>query len=66
MATQFDMLCDVLPGRDSWKFIVRVLRMWSISSFMKPNEINSLEMVLIDEKGGKIHASLRKQLLYLF
>ncbi|GAU49925.1 hypothetical protein TSUD_408260 [Trifolium subterraneum] len=58
MASRFDMLCDVLPGRDSWKFKVGVLRKWSISSFMKPNEMNSLEMVLIDEKGGKIHASL--------
>ncbi|CAJ2647173.1 unnamed protein product [Trifolium pratense] len=50
MATQFDMLCDVLPGHNSWKFKVRVLRMWAISSFMKPNELNSMEMVLIDEK----------------
>ncbi|XP_045802954.1 uncharacterized protein LOC123896630 [Trifolium pratense] len=62
MATQFDMLCDVLPGHNSWKFKVRVLRMWAISSFMKPNELNSMEMVLIDEKGGKIHALIRKEL----
>ncbi|CAJ2638802.1 unnamed protein product [Trifolium pratense] len=66
MATQFDMLCDVLPGHNSWKFKVRVLRMWAISSFMKPNELNSMEMVLIDEKGGKIHALIRKELVYLF
>ncbi|XP_045802201.1 uncharacterized protein LOC123895755 [Trifolium pratense] len=51
MATQFDMLCDVLPGHNSWKFKVRVLRMWAISSFMKPNELNSMEMVLIDGNG---------------
>jgi hypothetical protein len=50
MATHFDMLYDVVPGRDSWKFKVRVLHMWSIDSFMKPGEISSLEMVLIDEK----------------
>ncbi|MCI14150.1 replication factor A protein [Trifolium medium] len=35
-------------------------------SFMKPDEVNSLEMVLIDEKGDKIHASVRRQMLYLF
>jgi hypothetical protein len=47
MGTHFDMLCDVVPGRDFWKFKVRVLRMWSIDSFMKPGEISSLEMVCL-------------------
>jgi hypothetical protein len=50
MVTHFDMFCDVVPGRENWNFKVRVLRMWSIDSFMKPGEISSLEMVLIDEK----------------
>ncbi|XP_045814710.1 uncharacterized protein LOC123921661 [Trifolium pratense] len=66
MGSSFDMLSDVIPGRDSWNFRVRVLRMWPVHSFMSPGEVNGLEMVLIDEKGGKIHASIRKQLLYLF
>jgi hypothetical protein len=50
METPFDLLCDVLPGRENWRFKVRVLRMWTIDSFMKPDEISSLELVLIDEK----------------
>ncbi|MCH82068.1 transcription initiation factor TFIID subunit 15b-like, partial [Trifolium medium] len=50
MGTPFDMLCDVLPGRDSWKFRVGVLRLWPVYSFLKSDEINGLEMVLIDEK----------------
>jgi hypothetical protein len=50
METKFDMLSDVLPGRESWRFKVRLLRLWSIDSFMKPGEINSLKMVFIDEK----------------
>ncbi|XP_045799478.1 replication protein A 70 kDa DNA-binding subunit-like [Trifolium pratense] len=54
------------PGRDSWRFKVRVLRLWSVSAFLRPDQVNSLEMVLIDEKGAKIHASIRRQLLYLF
>lgn len=32
----------------------------------EPEQPNSLEMVLIDEKGAKIHATVRKQLLYVF
>ncbi|MCI24788.1 replication factor A protein, partial [Trifolium medium] len=27
---------------------------------------SSLEMVLVDEKGGKMHATVRKQLIYMF
>ncbi|WJX62061.1 hypothetical protein P8452_47097 [Trifolium repens] len=66
MNTAFDMLGSVSPGRESWRFKVRVLRLWTVSSFMKPDQANSIEMVLIDEKGAKIHASVRRQLMYVF
>jgi hypothetical protein len=46
----FDMLGPVSPGKESWRFKVRVLRLWSVASFMRPDQVNSLEMVLIDEK----------------
>ncbi|MCH87563.1 replication factor A protein, partial [Trifolium medium] len=49
MAAAFDFLCDVVPGKTSWRF-----------------KVNSVEMVLVDSKGGKIQATIRKQLLYLF
>ncbi|CAJ2664707.1 replication protein A 70 kDa DNA-binding subunit A-like [Trifolium pratense] len=66
MDSTFDMLCDVVPGRESWRVKVRVIRVWEVPNFLNPDQINSIEMVLIDEKGGKIHATIRKQLLYLF
>ncbi|KAK2392196.1 replication protein A 70 kDa DNA-binding subunit E [Trifolium repens] len=66
MDSAFDLLGAVTPGKDSWRFKVRVLRLWNTYSFLKPDVVNSLEMVLIDEKGSKIHASIRRQLLYLF
>ncbi|WJX65170.1 hypothetical protein P8452_49860 [Trifolium repens] len=55
------MLSPVSPGKESWRFKARVLRLWTVASFMKPNQVNSPEMVLIDEKGGKIHATVRRQ-----
>ncbi|KAK2445649.1 replication protein A 70 kDa DNA-binding subunit [Trifolium repens] len=61
----FDMLGPVSPGKESWRFKVRVLRLWSVASFMRPDQVNSLKMVLIDEKGGKIHTTVRSQLLYM-
>ncbi|KAK2384292.1 hypothetical protein P8452_39219 [Trifolium repens] len=59
------MLSPVSPGKESRRFKARVLRLWTLASFMKPNQVNSLEMVLIDEKGGKIHATVLRQLLYM-
>jgi len=44
-------LCDVVPSRDAWRFVVRVIRLWEVPLF------SSIEMV-------KIHATIRKQLMY--
>jgi hypothetical protein len=46
----FDMLGSVSSGKEGWRFKVRVLRLWTVASFMKPDQVNSLEMVLIDDK----------------
>jgi hypothetical protein len=43
-------LADIVPGRENWRIKVRVLRMWEVLAFLKPDETNSLEMVLIDHK----------------
>ncbi|PNX97803.1 replication factor A protein [Trifolium pratense] len=46
--------------------MVRVLRLWKLPAFLNSSETNSIEMMLVDEKGGNIHASIRKQFLYMF
>lgn len=50
MENSFDSLCDVLPGRETWRIKVCVDRLWAVQTFMKHDQINSLEMVLVDEK----------------
>jgi len=50
--SNFNLLFDVAPVRESWKFIVRVVRLWEVSVFLHPEQVNSVEMVLIDEKVG--------------
>ncbi|WJX90499.1 Pyruvate dehydrogenase complex component E2 1 [Trifolium repens] len=57
---------EILPGKEDAVIRVRVVRMWKAPGFLNPSETNSLEMVLIDAKGGKIHASVRKHLLQMF
>ncbi|AES99245.1 replication factor A protein 1 [Medicago truncatula] len=66
MEKLFHSVSEIALGEDGWKIKVRVLRLWEVPSFLKPDQTNSLEMVLIDEMGTKIHASVRKQLFYVF
>ncbi|KAK2411272.1 replication protein A 70 kDa DNA-binding subunit B [Trifolium repens] len=63
---KFDDVCEIVPTQEYVRIQVRVLRLWKVPVFLIPGETSSIEMVLVDEKGGKIHASIRKQLLYMF
>ncbi|MCI88471.1 replication factor A protein, partial [Trifolium medium] len=48
MASRFDFLCDVVLGRTSWWFKVRVVRIWEVTGYLKADQINSVEMVFVD------------------
>jgi hypothetical protein len=50
MSRVFDMLGVIYPGREAWSIKVRVISLWTVNSVFRANQINSLEMVLIDEK----------------
>ncbi|CAJ2679772.1 unnamed protein product [Trifolium pratense] len=50
-------LYDAVPGRTSWRFKVRVTRIWEVTGYLR-------EWFFL--MGGKIHSTVRKQLLYLF
>ncbi|GAU50770.1 hypothetical protein TSUD_410670 [Trifolium subterraneum] len=63
---KFDDVADILPNKEAIRIMVRVPRLWKVPSFFNTFDTNSIEMVLVDEKGSKIHASFRKQLLYMF
>ncbi|KAK2398932.1 replication factor A protein [Trifolium repens] len=64
--SKIDDVADIASGRDNFCIRVRVVRLWKVHAFLNPSEYSSIEMVLIDEKGGKIHASIRKQLIGLY
>ncbi|TKY53757.1 Replication protein A 70 kDa DNA-binding subunit [Spatholobus suberectus] len=46
--------------------MVRVVCLWQVADFNRQKLPFSLEMVLLDGKGDKIHASVRKTLVYKF
>lgn len=49
MDKSLDLVNDIVPGRLNWRIKVRVIRMWEVPTFLKPNQANSLEMVLLDQ-----------------
>lgn len=49
MDKSLDLVNDIVPGRLNWRIRVRVVRMWEVPTFLKPNQANSLEMVLLDQ-----------------
>ncbi|KAK8464694.1 hypothetical protein PHAVU_010G059600 [Phaseolus vulgaris] len=59
-------LNDVNLSKETWNVVVRVLRLWCVQDFTKQKIPFSLEMVLQDEEGVRIHASVRRTLIYKF
>jgi hypothetical protein len=55
MSSHFDMVGVIYPGTEIWRIKVRVLSMWTVKSVFRANQVNSVEMVLIDEKVLVIH-----------
>ncbi|XP_068480801.1 replication factor A protein 1-like [Phaseolus vulgaris] len=59
-------LNDVNSTKETWNVVVRVLRLWCVQDFTKQKIPFSLEMVLQDEEGVRIHASVRRTPIYKF
>ncbi|XP_019266001.1 PREDICTED: uncharacterized protein LOC109243509 [Nicotiana attenuata] len=66
MAAKFDFINDITISKMQWKLKVRVVRMWEKPDRFNPGSIFSIELVLQDEKGDRIHASIGKSVLHIF
>ncbi|KAH0720725.1 hypothetical protein KY285_005598 [Solanum tuberosum] len=56
----YSLLSDLDTTRDDWLVKVRVCRMWEFKNYKRSNEMISLDMILIDEKGTLVHAVIWK------
>uniref|UniRef100_A0A3Q7IGZ1 Uncharacterized protein n=1 Tax=Solanum lycopersicum TaxID=4081 RepID=A0A3Q7IGZ1_SOLLC len=66
------LISDLDTSRDNWLIKVRVCRMWEFKNYKRSNEMISLDMILIEEKGtlvytviwrnqvNRFHANLRE------
>ncbi|KAL6534867.1 hypothetical protein OROGR_013542 [Orobanche gracilis] len=66
MAIKVDDVSVVTASKDTWNIVTKVIRLWVSPSFSGGKLPFSMELVLMDSKGCKIHASVRKTLVYRF
>jgi len=50
MKKSLDCLSEIVSGKDAWRIKLHIVRIWEVPTFLNPDQTNSLEMVLIDEK----------------
>ncbi|XP_057444263.1 uncharacterized protein LOC130736447 [Lotus japonicus] len=61
-----DDLATINASKENWTIVVKVNRLWVSPSLYGLKLPFSMDMVLMDGKGCKIHASVSKTLIYRF
>ncbi|KAL0864345.1 hypothetical protein Bca101_043463 [Brassica carinata] len=63
MAANCDKVILLKPFKTEWKIMVKIIRLWRRYSI---RGIESIEMVLLDASGDKIHATVKRDLVPQF
>ncbi|PUZ46273.1 hypothetical protein GQ55_7G044000 [Panicum hallii var. hallii] len=63
---EYNLLSQINPTRHNWRIKVRITRMWQVSGTSKGKDFSSLELILIDEEGQGITASIGQKDLNKF
>ncbi|KAJ1402374.1 hypothetical protein SESBI_28066 [Sesbania bispinosa] len=68
MASRYDLICNVNGGPEHkiWRIKVRVIRLWRSSYFKDNNNKPMIELVVLDEQGGRIQCTVKSIHVYLF
>ncbi|XLT72247.1 hypothetical protein HN873_028673, partial [Arachis hypogaea] len=61
-----DRVADINPTKLGWNLVVGVVRLYELCSQSNPADVYSLEMVLQDEQGDRIHCSIPKANIVVF
>ncbi|XP_057437330.1 uncharacterized protein LOC130729560 isoform X2 [Lotus japonicus] len=59
-SVSIDSVLALCPPNHNWRIKVRVVRLWIADSYTGDNKPVSMELILVDQYGGKIQASIRK------
>ncbi|RYR18402.1 hypothetical protein Ahy_B03g063021 [Arachis hypogaea] len=66
MTNVMDMVNKINLEKEAWNLKVRVIRLWTVPTFTGQLLPNSMEMILVDESGCKIQATVQKTMIYRF
>ncbi|XP_061339398.1 uncharacterized protein LOC133286069 [Gastrolobium bilobum] len=62
MYSKYDFIKDLNPSKEEWRIKARVVRTWKVPNFQQKNLDDNVEMILLDEKGGRVHAAIKGSL----
>ncbi|WJX39037.1 hypothetical protein P8452_26627 [Trifolium repens] len=62
----FSKIQEINSDKSTWNTKAKIIRLWEVSDFNHNTIPFSIEMVLMDADGGRIHATVRKTLIYKF
>jgi len=63
---EFSPISEITTEKTFWNLKAKVIRLWQVADFSRNTLPFSSEMVLMDEAGNRIHATIKKTLLYKF
>ncbi|KAJ1441692.1 Nucleic acid-binding, OB-fold [Sesbania bispinosa] len=66
MVGAYDNIGSVSPRKQNWRLKVRIVRIWEIYPIDESSRTFSIEMVLVDQVGDRIQASIRKPMMKKF
>ncbi|KAL2928550.1 Nuclear factor of activated T-cells cytoplasmic 3 [Bienertia sinuspersici] len=66
MAQSINMINDPTPINEIWKIKVKIILLLEVPNYNNPNVVDSIEFVLVDEKGSRIQANIRKTIMQRF
>ncbi|XP_057432506.1 uncharacterized protein LOC130725279 [Lotus japonicus] len=66
MASRIDDLAKVDASKETWTIVAKVNHLWLSPSLYGSKLPFSMDMILMEDKGCKIHATVRKTLIYRF
>ncbi|PIA58946.1 hypothetical protein AQUCO_00400066v1 [Aquilegia coerulea] len=64
--TDYHYLSEVNDSSERWKVKVRISRKWNVIDFESQEDTLRIDMVLLDEKGDQVHATIPKRQIMKF
>ncbi|GJU83022.1 nucleic acid-binding, OB-fold, replication protein A, OB domain protein [Tanacetum coccineum] len=58
MAATSNLLTELTPFKDDWHIKVRIVKLWKLPSYKNPMETFRIELILLDEEGNTIQATV--------